>query len=268
MPDPTTGYPFSESTAMRRVSAPCAVACAVTDRGRVREHNEDTFHVSADGTVLVAADGLGGHVAGEIASEISTQFVAQLLDSERQLVLKGVPEQIATLLVTALHGAHEAVLDEADSDKSREGMGTTLVVAVVTGGVAYVAHVGDVRGYIFGKDGLTQVTDDHSPVGELVRAGHIAPDEARAHPEKHLISQAIGLLPGISPEISEVDIEVGESLLLCSDGLWEALPDDDIAAILDSSDTPYTAAVALTDAANDRGGPDNITTVVYTRSGS
>jgi protein phosphatase len=265
MPDPSTGYPFSESTATRRVSAPCRAACAVTDRGQVRRHNEDTFHVNVDGTVLIAADGLGGHAAGEVASEISTQFIAELIASERELVREGSPDEIASLLVTALHGAHEAVFDESKSDPSRAGMGTTLVVAVVSGGIAYVGHVGDVRGYVFGNDGLTQITDDHSPVGELVRAGRLSPEDAREHPEKHLITQAIGLEPGINPELSEVDIVEGESLLLCSDGLWEALPDEDITVILSAADTPYTAAVTLTDAANERGGPDNITAVVYTR---
>jgi serine/threonine protein phosphatase PrpC len=268
MPDPSTGYPFLEKTRSRRVSAPCVQACAVTDRGLVRSHNEDTFHVADDGSILIAADGLGGHAAGEIASEIATQFVAELVTSERDFLRKASADQITNLLVTALYGAHEAVLDEAQSDKSRSGMGTTLIAAVIANGVAYVGHVGDVRGYVFGGDGLIQITDDHSPVGELVRAGTLSPEEARDHPEKHLISQAIGLEPGIAPELSEVDIVPGEQLLLCSDGLWEALTDEEITAILSASDTPYTAAVALTDAANEHGGPDNITAVVYTPRGS
>lgn len=250
---------------MRRVSAPSVEVCAVTDRGRVRSHNEDTFHVSADGSILVAADGLGGHAAGEVASEIATRFIAELIASESEVVRHGLPDSVAALLVTALYGAHEAVLDEARSDKSRNGMGSTVIAAIVSNAVAYIGHVGDVRGYVFGKDGLIQITDDHSPVGELVRAGELSVEQARHHPQKHLITQAIGLEAGITPEISEVDIEVGEALLLCSDGLWEALPDEDIAAILAMSDTAYTAAVALADAANDHGGPDNITAVVYLR---
>ena len=268
MPDPSTGYPFLEETRSRRVSAPCVEACAVTDRGRVRTHNEDTFHVADDCSILIAADGLGGHAAGEIASEIATQFVAELVASETDFLRKASSDQIASLLVTAFHGAHEAVLDEALSVKSRIGMGTTLIAALIANGVAYVGHVGDVRGYVFGGDGLTQITDDHSPVGELVRSGKITPEAAREHPEKHLISQAIGLEPGVAPELSEVDIVAGEQLLLCSDGLWEALTDEDIAAVLSASDTAYTAAVALTDAANEHGGPDNITAVVYTPRGS
>jgi protein phosphatase len=265
MPDPTDGYPFFEKTETRRVSAPCVEACAVTDRGMVRAHNEDTFHVSDDGSILIAADGLGGHAAGDVASEIATRFIAELIASESEVVRTGLPDSVAALLVTALHGAHEAILDEAQSDESRSGMGSTVIAAIIANGVAYVGHVGDVRGYIFGNDGLIQITDDHSPVGELLRAGELTVEQARQHPDKHLITQAVGLESGIYPELSEVDIEVGEVLLLCSDGLWEALPDEDISAILSTSDTAYTAAVALTDAANHCGGPDNITTVVYMR---
>lgn len=236
----------------------------MTDCGRLRAHNEDTFFISEDASILVAADGLGGHAAGEVASEIAARFVAELLESQSELLRSGAPDQIASLLATAIHGAHEAVLDEASSDPSREGMGATLIVSVIANQTAYVGHVGDVRGYLFADNTLIQITDDHSPVGEMVRAGTITVAQARKHPEKHLITQAIGLQPGISPELSEVDLDDGESLMLCSDGLWEALPDEDIVAILAASDTPYTAAVALTDAANDRGGPDNVTTLVYT----
>lgn len=268
MPDPSDGYPFFAETRTRRVSAPSAGVCAVTDQGRVRAHNEDTFHVSDDGSILVAADGLGGHAAGEVASEIATRFIAELIASESEVVRIGLPDSVAALLATALHGAHEAVLDEALSNNSRNGMGSTVIAAIVSKGIAYVGHVGDVRGYIFGNDGLIQVTDDHSPVGELLRSGEISVEQARRHPQKHLITQAIGLDAGISPELNEVDIDVGETLLLCSDGLWGALPDADIAAILATSDTAYTAAVALADAANDHGGPDNITAVVYMRLSS
>jgi len=263
MPDPVGGYPFFEETPLRRISAPCARGCAVTDCGRLRIQNEDTFYINDDASLLIAADGLGGHPAVEVASAIATRFAAELIESQRAIVEEGAPDQVASLLAAAIYGAHEAVRDEARCDPARAGMGCTLIVAVVTCGVAYVGHVGDVRGYLFAGDGLTQITDDHSPVGEMVRAGVLTAAQARLHPEKHLITQAIGLEPGISPELSEVDVDDGESLLLCSDGLWEAVADEEIAAILLACDTPYAAAVALADAANARGGPDNLTALVY-----
>jgi protein phosphatase len=260
---PEGGYPFLERTPTRRVHDPCAFVCAVTDQGRVRDHNEDTFFCADDGTVLIAADGLGGHAAGEVASALATRFVAEWILARLAAGEAHRPDQIEALIAVALLGAHEAVLDEAAADPGKHGMGTTLIVTVLRDDVAYVAHVGDVRAYLFGADGLTQITDDHSPVGELVRAGALSPEEARRHPSKHLITQAIGLAPGIQPELSEVDLEEGETLLLCSDGLWEALTDAEIADVVGAAPSAYSAAVRLADAADAAGAPDNVTVIVY-----
>lgn len=260
---PRGGYPFHDRTPTRRVHAPCAAVCGVTDQGRVREQNEDTFYCDDDGGVLIAADGLGGHAAGEVASELATRFVAELIHERRADVESSRRERIEALVAAAVLGAHDAVLSEARADPDKKGMGTTLIVCVVHDDVAYLAHVGDVRGYLFGADGLTQITDDHSPVGELVRAGALSADEARRHPSKHLITQAVGLEPGIQPELSEVELEHGEQLLLCSDGLWEALVDERIAAILAAAPSAYAAAIALADEANAAGARDNVTAVVY-----
>jgi protein phosphatase len=213
--------------------------------------------------LLIAADGLGGHAAGEVASALATRFVAEFVRSEWATLGSAEPERIESLIATALHGAHDAVLADAAADAARRGMGTTLIAAVVCGDSAYIGHVGDVRAYVFGDDGLTQVTDDHSPVGEMVRAGSLSPEQARSHPRKNLISQAIGLESGIEPDVNAIDLAAGEVLLLCSDGLWEALPDAAIAALLESARSAFAASVALVDGANAAGAPDNVTAVVY-----
>jgi protein phosphatase len=264
--DDSTGEPglgYLEVTDLRRIVAPTDHLCGITDVGRVRPHNEDTFHVSPDGRVLIVADGMGGHEAGEVASALAVEALVEFFGGEREKAAVAGEEPMERLLVKAFEAAHERVRKAAESREGCEGMGTTLILAYILGDWLHTCHVGDVRCYVHGATGLKQVTQDHSLVGALVRAGHLRPDEARRHPRRNEILQAVGLATGTVPEVHAVELAAGDLVLLCSDGLWEALTDDEIEAILAWEGSMRQRATQLVDRANAAGGRDNITVVLY-----
>lgn len=252
-----------EGAGRRRVVSAGAALCGVTDTGRVREHNEDDFHVSPAGPLLVVADGLGGHAAGEVASAMAVAFMAEALDSSRLATVAGDAARFEALLVDTFLELQERMLAEAGAHPSCLGMGTTLVVAVVDGDDLHICHVGDSRCYVCSPDGLRQVTSDHSLVGVLAAAGELTPEEVRVHPHRNQVLQAIGLPTGINPENLCLKLTAGDRVLVCSDGLWEELGDEDIRAILDGAGTVAERAARLVDGAVRAGGRDNITVALY-----
>lgn len=258
-----TAASYTEETDRRRLVAPTDHLCAITDVGRVRDHNEDTFYISDDGRVLIVADGMGGHEAGEVASALAVEVVAEFFVTQPQQAIDSSTESIELLLVEAFATAHQRVLEASHSREGCRGMGTTLILAYVRGDQLYTCHVGDVRCYVRTAAGLEQVTQDHSVVGALVQAGELTPEEARVHPRKNEILQAIGLSNGIIPEVNSRVLEHGDCVLLCSDGLWEALSDEEICSIMDWDGSMRQRATQLVDRANEAGGYDNITVVLY-----
>ena len=226
---------------------------AATDPGRIRGHNEDALWPQpgsgeTDEALLVAvADGMGGHVGGEIASQTAIDTASSVGGS-------------AALRVQA---ANLAVLDEASQRPRLAGMGTTLTMAIVepTGHVD-VGHVGDSRAYLYRAGKLTKVTSDHSYVSEMMAAGRLTPEEAENHPYRSVVTRAIGLEPSVEVDTAELELRPGDRMLLCSDGVSAMLGDGDIAAILAGAADPGQAAQALVDAANAAGGDDNITVVI------
>lgn len=258
-----TASAYTQENDRRRLVAPTDHLCAITDVGRVRDHNEDTFHVSEDGRLLIVADGMGGHEAGEVASALAVEVVAEFFATKRQQATDSSAESIELLLVEAFTTAHQEVLEAARSREGCRGMGTTLITACVHGDQLYICHVGDVRCYVRTATGLEQVTQDHSVVGALVLAGELTSEEARVHPRKNEILQAVGLSNGIIPEVSSRTLSNGDRVLLCSDGLWEALSDEEICAIVDWDGSMRQRAIQLVDRANEAGGHDNITVVLY-----
>jgi len=156
-----------------------------------------------------------------------------------------------------------AVIAAAKERKDQEGMATTLVAAVTTSRQAYVCHVGDVRAYLRRRGGLERLTDDHSVVFDAVRTGHLTVEQARVHPKRNFVTQAIGLVEGLAPATTVVPIAPGDTLLLCSDGLWETMPDEELARLLDGELDPSAIADALVERALAAGGPDNVSVVVY-----
>ena len=242
-------------------------AGAKTDTGQ-RPNNEDRFavvdtrqrQIRADG-VLIIADGMGGRSFGEQAAaaavETTEDALAELLDS-RQVG----DVVVADALTTALRRANARVYELASADDDRKGMGTTCVAAVIEGDRLYVAHAGDSRAYLLRDGLLRQVTHDHSYVAEQVRAGAITEEGARSSRFRNIITRAIGIEPTMDAEVSEADVQPGDTLLLCTDGLSNMVPEDDITRTLMQSPSPQAAADRLVQMAVRSGGRDNVTAIV------
>jgi PPM family protein phosphatase len=237
-------------------------ACAITDVGRVRSQNEDRCYISPDGRLMIVADGMGGHASGEVASSLAVEVLADFFDSgcESSIASRGVAMEDA--LVEAFTAAHIRIAKLAEADGACRGMGTTLILGHVDRNRLYTCHVGDVRAYLWNGSDLQQITQDHSVVGIMTRAGQITHDEARVHPWRNEVLQAVGV-SRIAPEIHSVALAAGNRVLLCSDGLWEELGDDEIRAILSSDETMRQLAIQLVDRCVAAGGRDNITAVLY-----
>lgn len=227
------------------------VAAGVTDVGRVREGNEDGFLDEARRLGVVAvADGMGGHRGGEVAS-------ATALESLRASISAGQP------LREAIMGANDAVLEKSVSDQQLYGMGTTLTAGTLgADGNLVIGHVGDSRAYLLRDGELRQITNDHSLVEEMVRGGELTPEQAESHPQRSIITRALGIDPEVDVDVYPVRLRAGDRILLCSDGLTTMVRPDDIGEILTREPDPRRAAQVLVDAANDAGGEDNVTAVV------
>ncbi|MDO8879511.1 MAG: Stp1/IreP family PP2C-type Ser/Thr phosphatase [Coriobacteriia bacterium] len=218
--------------------------------GMVRPGNEDAYLLAPP--LYAVADGLGGHQAGEIASSLA---IDTLLDT--------APRQAdAKALGRSIRRANAAVIDAAASGRGRSGMGTTLTAAMVDGTRIAVAHVGDSRAYLLHLGALEQLTQDHSMVADLVRQGRLSAEEARNHPNRSVITRALGSDPDTLADTFEVEAASGDRLLLATDGLTGLVRDEDIERILAAAATPATAVDQLIDAALDAGGHDNVTVVV------
>ena len=227
------------------------VTAGVTDVGRVRDGNEDGFIDQADRLGLVAvADGMGGHRAGEVAS-------ATALEALRASVANGQS------LRDAIEGANDAVLEKSESDLELHGMGTTLTAGMLgSDGYLVVGHVGDSRAYLARDGELTQITTDHSLVEEMVRDGVLTPEQAEVHPQRSTITRALGIDPRVDVDEYPIELQPGDRILFCSDGLTTMVRPDEIAGILSREPDPKRAAQLLVDAANAAGGEDNITAVI------
>jgi serine/threonine protein phosphatase PrpC len=234
---------------------------AATDVGLVRTGNEDCYFRGT--TVVAVADGLGGHQAGEVASAIAIEPVAAL--DERTFA---TVEEAREVLVGAVGEGNQAVIAKAMSDDAYWGMGTTMTAAAVAGDRwLQLAHVGDSRAYLLRADRLRQLTQDHTVVAELVRQGRLTQDEAAQHPERSVLTRAVGLDPGLEVETPPpLELGAGDQVLLCSDGLTDAVAEGRIAEVLRTHSDGQKACQALVDAAIAAGGPDNVT-VVLLRAG-
>jgi serine/threonine protein phosphatase PrpC len=229
---------------------------AGTDVGRTRSGNEDSYFCGR--TVFAVADGLGGHQGGEVASAAAAEPLAAL--DGRQFA---TPTEAAEALAGAIAEANSAILDQAAGNPSLWGMGTTVTAAAAAGDHLQLAHVGDSRAYLLRDGSFDQLTTDHTVVGELVRRGRLTPAQAAVHPERSILTRAVGLDPRIPVDTPDpVDLRPGDQILLCSDGLTEAVPDPDIAEVLSREPDGHAACRSLIDTANNNGGPDNITVVL------
>jgi protein phosphatase len=221
-----------------------------TDVGLVRSDNEDAYLVNPP--LLAVADGLGGHLAGEVASSIAVETL--LADAPRSADAKALARAVRT--------ANAAVIEAADSGRGRFGMGTTLTAAMIDGTRIVLAHVGDSRAYLLHFGALAQVTHDHSMVADMVRNGTLTAEEARVHPNRSVITRALGSDPNLLVDTYEIEAAPGDRLLLCSDGLTGMVDDPEIERILSTATSAEEAVDRLIEGARDAGGQDNITVVV------
>ena len=241
-----------------------------SDRGLRRRHNEDAFLVRPDLGLLVIADGMGGHAAGEVAAtiavrEVERYFEAGLSDEDDTWPRTGhEPSAAATRLGGSIESAHQSVTDAVEGDYGLKGMGATIVAALVDCTEAHVtlAHVGDSRAYLYRSGTLRLLTSDHSWVHEQVMAGLLSEEAARTHPLKNVVTRALGGTQNPEVDVSEVQLEPGNVLLLCSDGLNTMLADDEIEGIVKRDLPLEELGRELIDEANRRGGIDNITVIL------
>lgn len=229
-----------------------------TDVGRHREGNEDSCF--AGGHLFIVADGLGGHKGGEVASALAVETVRSLADLEAA--------RAAADLASVVRAANQAVLDRARSDADLSGMGTTMTAVVIAGSTARLVHVGDSRCYLIRDGVIQQLTQDHTMVARMVRDGRLTPQEAEQHPQRSMLTRAVGSEPQIDLDEADIALAPGDRLLLCSDGLTNMLTDGEIAALARDGDDLDAICDALVDAANAHGGVDNITVVLVDISGT
>ena len=240
---------------------------AATDTGRVRDHNEDDFvalwgEESPPGVdaLLVVADGMGGHAAGEVASKMTVDGIVQSLNDQGEEVSKLEGNAFGAFLGKVLEEVNQDVWQAGQEDDKR-GMGTTCTLAAIRSDQLFLAHIGDSRAYLFREGNLHQVSKDHSWVEDAVDQGVITREQARIHPNRNVITRAIGLEQQPKIDTYVMPLVEGDLLLLCSDGLNSMIPDDDIHRILTGS-SQDDVCQALIDAANDQGGHDNTTVVI------
>jgi protein phosphatase len=218
--------------------------------GLVRGNNEDSFLVDNDHMLFAVADGVGGHRGGEVASRTAIEALRAAVAAGR-----GVQDAIVN--------ANEAVIERARGDSGLTGMGTTMTALVAPSGrQLLIGHVGDSRAYVIHDGTLRRITDDHSLVEELVREGRLTPEQAEAHPQRNIVTRALGLDEPIDVDLYTLDVAVGDRVVLCSDGLTTMVRDRDVERIARSEPDPQRAAEQLVDAANAAGGEDNTSVVV------
>ena len=228
---------------------------SMTGIGRKREINQD-YVFATDETIgnlpnlLVVADGMGGHRAGDFASRFTVEVLAEEVQNSKETH----PEQI---LGNAIQTANERLMEEAAKDSRLEGMGTTLVAATILDHVLYFANVGDSRLYLINKE-IRQLSKDHSMVEEMVRLGGLTEEEAKHHPDKNIITRAMGVKDKVEPDFFEYRLKGGDTILMCSDGLTNMVDDDEIFQIVKSARDIVEAVETLIQRANENGGSDNI----------
>jgi len=253
---------ISEQSPKRKLLAPSEWLCAITDVGTSRSTNEDAFYVSPDGRLWLVADGMGGQAAGELASLLTIEAIAESLRAD--VGFRDVSgDQPDSRLVSALEFAHTRVLRYASQHEECRGMGCAVAAGCVSGNSLHICHSGDVRCYVLSGGLLECVTMDHSVVGRLVRSGLLRSAETQDHPDQGRLEQAVGVPGRFKPAVTTRQLVTSDRVLLCSDGLWEALSDEDIAGVLLSDGSMRQLATVLVDRATVLAGEDNITAVVY-----
>lgn len=230
----------------------------VTDRGQVRKHNEDAGGVFLNQTgqsLAVVADGMGGHLAGDVASSLAIQ---SLENGWQEVGRIESPIQSEQLLLKSLSKANEKVYTYSLEKEQCRGMGTTIVAAICTESFITVAHIGDSRCYLLNEFGFKQITQDHSLVNELIKSGEITKNAAEYHPQKNVLMRALGTEDNVEADCSTINWDPSDKILLCSDGLTNKISDQELENILLKDASLHTIGEEMIELANIRGGEDNI----------
>lgn len=233
---------------------------SMTHIGQRRETNQDYMYTSETAVgnlpnLFLVADGMGGHAAGDYASRFTVERIVEY-------AVRAEKTEPVAVLKEAVMYANRLLIDEAHADASKNGMGTTIVAAVVVDDRLYTANIGDSRLYIINQEQIIQVTRDHSLVEEMVRLGEMDKEDARVHPDKNIITRAIGVVPEVTADFFETALKPGDTVMLCSDGLTNMIEDAEIKRIILSQRDIVEKTESLVQTANRNGGRDNITVVL------
>ncbi|MEW5785005.1 MAG: Stp1/IreP family PP2C-type Ser/Thr phosphatase [Bacillota bacterium] len=234
-----------------------------TDPGRERSRNEDSFLVRTDGAIALfaVADGMGGHVAGDVASAIAIAVLEKSWPALKRGSLPG-DGQFAGIVQKMICEANKLILAESAGESGKQGMGTTLTMGLLNGCRLTIGHVGDSRAYLISDSAITLLTADHSLLEQLIQQGSISAAEAQGHPQRHILTRALGTGPAVEIDLIERELTEDYRVLLCSDGLTTMVQDQEIWQIVLAKETSGEAVESLIQLANDRGGHDNITVVL------
>jgi protein phosphatase len=233
---------------------------AVTDPGLVRPYNQDNYYLDSQGRFFVVADGMGGHAGGQEASRIAAEKFKSYLEEYWESPLSS-----EELLQKAFHEANEEILKDQSAHPERADMGTTAVVVIFRKNQPWCAHIGDSRLYRLRDQILEQISEDHTWVARAVQAGELSKEEAKVHPWRHVLSQCLGRKDILGIDVQPIDVQPGDRLLICSDGLTEEVSDELILSLLQEKSDLEEAARILVEEAKRAGGSDNITIVLVSQ---
>lgn len=239
------------------------VVWGATDKGMVRKQNQDYYRhgeVGQEQYLAVVCDGMGGAKSGDVASRLASEVFLE--DIRQTAVPDMAQDEIVQMLVNAVNNANQAVFEQAQVSPDFAGMGTTLVAVFRQADAAYIVNVGDSRCYYVAGDEISQITEDHSVVGLMVARGQITEEEARIHPNKNLITRAVGTEPAVECDCFYLGLEEGDRLLLCSDGLSNLVTRTEMLYEVSHGDGLEDICFRLIDIAKERGASDNVTVVL------
>lgn len=234
----------------------------MTDIGQVRSTNEDAGAILLNNhgqALAIVADGMGGHKAGEVASQLAVDIAEEYWQDAQHFV---TPVEAENWLKEIIDRMNHTIYEQAQNNEELQGMGTTVVLSITAFEFVTVAHVGDSRCYLMNEEKIEQITEDHSLVNELIKTGQISADDAAEHPRKNVLVRALGTEPTINSDIQTLIWEVDDVMLLCSDGLTNKVTNEEIESYLRTDKTLKEKIVELRDVANERGGEDNITIAI------
>ncbi|MEC5422743.1 Stp1/IreP family PP2C-type Ser/Thr phosphatase [Virgibacillus sp. C22-A2] len=234
----------------------------LTDKGLIRSHNEDSggIYTNSSGQILaVIADGMGGHQAGDVASQMATALIQEKWLRCTEL---HTPDETENWLTNTIGEINEAIYNHAMQNEACHGMGTTIVAAICIRDFITVGHIGDSRCYILNENGFKQITEDHSLVNALVQSGQITKEDALNHPRKNVVLKALGTEKEMIADVQTLIMEQSNKILLCTDGLTDKVLDEELCKLMQTSSDIMQTGVKMIELANERGGEDNITLII------